>query len=429
MYNKRKKRRILTLTICTILILNIFFLYLSVKNTVKSDYLAIRSTPNLQTSLQELVLKGEKMTILKKQNDWTQIFTNNHTGWVLTDDLESEIVNVSNSASLVKPIKSGISVYKDHRSTDKEIGKLDTNTTYLKYYEKNNWSQIVYNQSVAWVESDLLTSAHSEENQQTVKKQYPSVNLVKVKTETPLLSQASGGSTLGNLLIGDELIVADSKVSNNHYYGTLTSEDLQGFVNSNAVTYKENVTQRIGTQAKQINQAKIVIDAGHGGVDGGALDSTKQVSEKEVTLKTADTLKKVLETAGAKVIMVRENDNDVDLSKRSDVANRENADVFISLHYDSSEQTGPSGTSVHYLHYEDTLLADLLESELRKLPLKSNGKKVSNFVVLRESKSPAVLLELGYMNNTSDVNIFNSDAYREQVSQHILKALQHYFSN
>ncbi|MHC3417697.1 N-acetylmuramoyl-L-alanine amidase [Aerococcus tenax] len=146
--------------------------------------------------------------------------------------------------------------------------------------------------------------------------------------------------------------------------------------------------------------------------------------EKNVTLKTAQVVKGLLEDYGVNVLMTREDDTFVDLAPRADIYNQAQADAFISLHYDAAEETTVSGTTVYYYDDASIPLSENVQAQLmEKMPLASNGTRFGNFQVIRDSRPPAILIELGYMSNPNDVKAFSQDEYYQKVAQSILNAL------
>ncbi|NEW62462.1 SH3 domain-containing protein [Granulicatella sp. zg-ZJ] len=433
--SKNNRFIILTATIIIVAILNIYFLSLVTTTLVKAEYIAVRQNANTDSVIQQLVKKDSKVTILKKEKNWVHIFYDNTQGWIQEEDLYADQVNVTHSGSTMSVAKENVSVFKDPRSTDKEIGKLDRQATYLKFFDKNDWSQILYQNELAWVESSALketTQQSAESNQVTSKikaNNYPARNIIKATDPTSLLASPGPSGALENIYKGEFLYVKD-KEAQNGYYSATSSSNIDGYINASKAKFFENVAQRVGTKSKTLNGATIVLDPGHGGTDGGAVSNiSENINERILALKTAEVLKTLLEESGAKVIMTRTSDVDVTLEKRSEIANTAQADVFISLHYDSADVKGPSGTTVHYFHYEDMRLADLVNEQFENLPLKTNGVKLSVYQVLYDNKVPSLLLELGYMNNDNDVKIFNTEDYRQKVATDVVNALKVYFDN
>jgi N-acetylmuramoyl-L-alanine amidase len=164
----------------------------------------------------------------------------------------------------------------------------------------------------------------------------------------------------------------------------------------------------------------VVIDAGHGGHDPGATNSN--IYEKDIALKSALMLKKKLENEGFKVYMTRERDNYVKLYDRSGIANQLNADLFISIHINAAKNTNAHGMETLYdpdPTRNNKALADAIQNELiRKTGATNRGTvKRPDLVVTRETEMDAVLVELGFVSNPSDLANLLNDAYLEKCAE------------
>lgn len=177
-----------------------------------------------------------------------------------------------------------------------------------------------------------------------------------------------------------------------------------------------------------IEQAKIVIDPGHGGDDPGAVVTFSEKHEADHTLTTALLLKKELEDLGATVILTRDSDKSISLENRAQLSNHEQANAFISLHFDSGPNPNASGTTGYFFAATSENLAQTVNKYIaRNLTVKSQGTKFQNFLVLRENKQPSILLELGYLNNVEDNKLIESTEYQENIAKSIASALKEYF--
>jgi N-acetylmuramoyl-L-alanine amidase len=178
----------------------------------------------------------------------------------------------------------------------------------------------------------------------------------------------------------------------------------------------------------------IVVDAGHGGSDCGAV-GPNGLLEKDVTLKVALRLEKYLTEAGVKVLMTRKKDADVayayattneELQARVDVGNKNNADLFLSIHIDSFVNPEANGTSVYI--YDDTYLGKCLHDELiDRLGRKDRGVKFANFYVLRNTAMPASLVELMFISNEEEEAILREEDTIEQAARALYEGLRTYF--
>jgi N-acetylmuramoyl-L-alanine amidase len=223
----------------------------------------------------------------------------------------------------------------------------------------------------------------------------------------------------------------------------------------------------------------VVIDAGHGGNDPGCNGGSSK--EKEVTLAIALKLGKMIEDSlkGVKVIYTRKSDKFIELSERSNIANKNNADLFISIHCNANDNKQASGTETYVmgLHKTESQLqvskrensviklekdyesnkaygtfdpnsneayiifsliqnaymsqsqkfAAQVESEFKKnTPLKSRGVKQAGFLVLWKSTMPGVLIETGFLTNENDRKVLAKDSSQIVMAKSIFNALKKY---
>ena len=185
----------------------------------------------------------------------------------------------------------------------------------------------------------------------------------------------------------------------------------------------------------------IVIDAGHGGVDPGAV-GIGNVLEKDVTLAVSKRLQTLVQQSGAKTIMVRENDSDLGTSqgllkrKREDLAQRiqlamdAQAEVYISIHANSFPDAKMKGaqTFYHSDSPEGKLLAQSIQQELNSM---TNGKRVvkgnQDIYVLKKAHQAAVTVELGFLSNLEEEQLLTTPEYQEKLAIAIYKGLSAYF--
>jgi N-acetylmuramoyl-L-alanine amidase len=176
-------------------------------------------------------------------------------------------------------------------------------------------------------------------------------------------------------------------------------------------------------------EATVVLDPGHGGSDTGAIANDGEY-EKTYTLKTARAVKKSLEQYGTKVIMTRNSDKIVYLREIPQIANKDDADAFISFHYDSyGEKNVASGLTTYYYHKDNgsLTLAEDLNSQMNHFPMQNRGIDFGDFQVIRDNKRPAVLLEMGYINTDKDFKAISSPGYPAKVAKAVTKGLDKYF--
>ena len=171
----------------------------------------------------------------------------------------------------------------------------------------------------------------------------------------------------------------------------------------------------------------IVIDAGHGGFDPGAVNGVRM--EKNDNLNMALAVQKKLQEQGQRVIMTRNTDVFVPLLERSAVANRNNADIFVSLHRDSFSNISANGVTT-FIQYDSAPInaqyAENVHSKIVNAGVQSDrGVRQEDFSVLRNTLAPAMLVELGFITNTIDNQLFdeNFDNYATAITRGILESL------
>jgi N-acetylmuramoyl-L-alanine amidase len=145
----------------------------------------------------------------------------------------------------------------------------------------------------------------------------------------------------------------------------------------------------------------VVIDAGHGGKDPGAT-SSYGYEEKTVNLDVALQIAQILKDRGLRVIMTRNNDTFIELEERAAIANRNRADIFVSIHSDSSAKSSTNGFTVYVERSgssASTSLADAIDRRMAQTGISSNGVSKADYRVLTHTGCPAVLIELGYLSN------------------------------
>lgn len=177
-----------------------------------------------------------------------------------------------------------------------------------------------------------------------------------------------------------------------------------------------------GTGGKKL----VVIDAGHGAHDPGAVSSSKR-QEKDFALAVSLKVGKLLEKEkNIDVVLTRSDDTFLELKDRVKIANNLKADAFVSIHANS----GPSaatGTETYYQRDSSKALANTIHKYLAKATgFKDRGVKYGNFHVIRETNMAAVLLEVGFISNKNDeTQLFNS-AFQQRVAESVVVGLKEY---
>ena len=171
---------------------------------------------------------------------------------------------------------------------------------------------------------------------------------------------------------------------------------------------------------------KWYLDFGHGGKDSGAIGPTN-LKESDIALKIGMIVKENLENAFEKVITTRDNDKYYSLDYRTKKANNENSDYFISIHLNSATNTSAKGCEV-WIYNENSKLQTLANNLCNNLATKMNtpnrGVKYSKKLsVLKNSKMPALLIEIDFISNKEVENYLRNDKNLKNISDTISSTL------
>ena len=193
----------------------------------------------------------------------------------------------------------------------------------------------------------------------------------------------------------------------------------------------------------------IYIDPGHGGVDSGA--SYGGVYEKNLALSVANKLKENLIQLGYQVLMTRTADYNVDFkTERSQMANQSNADLFISIHFNATGLASSNATGIETYWYqydpeyqpkinaamhndptrlaESEILANQVQTSLiSETGAVNRGVRRDTFAVLRETAIPAIVVELGFMSNPSDLQKIKEDAYQTKLANALAQGIDNWY--
>lgn len=202
--------------------------------------------------------------------------------------------------------------------------------------------------------------------------------------------------------------------------------------------YINKESKRIMSSGFEIRQ--IIIDAGHGGTDGGAISVTG-MPEKELNLQTSQTLEAMMTALGFQVIMTRNSDTELtcpesggsrkmqDLKGRLKIAEANPEIPFVSIHMNKFPQSKYSGLQVYYSpnNTESKVLADAIQESVKSMLQPENNRETkpatSSIYLLYKIKSPAVLIECGFISNQQEAELLENKEYRQSLCLAISSAL------
>ncbi|MBL9176514.1 MAG: N-acetylmuramoyl-L-alanine amidase [Verrucomicrobiaceae bacterium] len=174
--------------------------------------------------------------------------------------------------------------------------------------------------------------------------------------------------------------------------------------------------------AQTMRFTTVVIDAGHGGKDGGSV--WNGLVEKKLCLDVAKRVETGLKSRGLKTVMTRRADTFVELDQRARLANRVPSSVFVSIHFNGSRKTIISGGEAYYRSPRGRILATAISRSIKaKVPGGSRGVFDADYKVLRETRMPAVLVECGYISNKREARRCADPAHRQKLADAIVSGL------
>ena len=250
-------------------------------------------------------------------------------------------------------------------------------------------------------------------------------------------------------------------IYDNYYKARYYLDDSGHYVSGTyKIDGKEHLFQKYGQWISEVSTEggftkgqysnTIFLDPGHGGQDSGAF--YYNVAEKDLNMQIYRKLRAKLEELGYKVLTSRDSDIDVDfVTERSRMVNKTNSDIFISIHFNATGNTYSKASGIQTYSYRDEpdypskinqywhnhsdrmseskrLAAAIHSSLLAETGAKDAGLLESSFAVLRETAKPAVLLELGYMDNFTENQQIRDSHYQDKLVAGIVKGIQKYYA-
>lgn len=206
-------------------------------------------------------------------------------------------------------------------------------------------------------------------------------------------------------------------------------------------TYVALLCVRTRAAASPSDRFTVVIDAGHGGIDGGVSGITTGVKESELNLDIARKLKAKFDKSGAKTVMTRKTEAGLygiyskgfkrrDMQKRKQITLNAKADIFVSIHLNYYSSPLRRGAQVFYKIDEEKSksLADIVQAEL------NGGKEyerdytalAGDYYVLNEADCAAILCECGFLSNAEDEKLLLTDEYRAEIAEKIFNGIEKY---
>ncbi|MBD2463225.1 N-acetylmuramoyl-L-alanine amidase [Oscillatoria sp. FACHB-1407] len=172
----------------------------------------------------------------------------------------------------------------------------------------------------------------------------------------------------------------------------------------------------------------VVIDPGHGGPDPGAI-GIGGLREVDIVLPISLQVASLLEQQGVQVVLTRREDRDLDLAPRVQIAERANADLFVSIHANAISMSRPdvNGLETYYYSPQGGRLAQVIHNTLvRETGMNDRGVRRARFYVIRNTSMPAVLIETGFVTGAQDARLLRDPNFRSQMAVAIARGILQY---
>ena len=397
----KKGRNIIAVLLCLTLVFAAALPLWARVVVVQRDNVNIRQGAGTTTTVLGKANKGEIFAWQGAVENWTQILTaNSRQGYIRNDMLQGydEVIVTGSSVRIRKAPSLQAEVLGGVAKGDK--------LAVVGY--KDNWYRVVYGQADGWISADY------------------------VKLGPPLQNLAAD-TVLGAAWSAD----ADGENGAGQGYPSIqTPEKAYDF---------SSVTVSTGMPGGLLSGKTITLDPGHGTItDGKPLDPGAQgielgIWEKDVNLDITLKLKKILENLGATVWMTHTGETRLDLNGRAAVANRNGSHIFVSIDANSSDNLALNGHSVYFYAptaserlkpqrgARQSLARAVQESMVRDCGLADLGVKENNFVVLRETNCPSILVETAFLSYAQEELLLAQGAFRQRLADAIALGIMKYF--
>ncbi|WP_167751324.1 N-acetylmuramoyl-L-alanine amidase [Lentibacillus salicampi] len=306
--------------------------------------------------------------------------------------------------------------------TDYErIGQVHTGEALQIISLQNDWVEIAFDHESGWVTREFvdIDSAHRDAStgDTTIGHVISSVTIQHDNTHLREGPSTSYDIT-GFAKKGDDF---DVIAAENNWY-KIANGEMSGYVR------QEFVDRHKPSSPAGLENKTIVIDAGHGGRDVGAIGASGTY-EKDFTYRTMQELKKELTMLGAEVVLTRDTGQFVSLASRTSLANLANTDAFISIHYNSFPQAPDiTGINTYYYHKQSEELARFVQEGLiNKTEATDREALQEDYYVIRQNFNPSILVELGFISNSEQEQRLQTTSYQKQLVSGMVTGLTQYF--
>ena len=410
----------------------------------KVDRLNIRSQASIDASVVGQLSAGDQAELVADHGEWAEISYNQIKGYVAKEYItipakqSSPAEQKASSGNQFEVSVNILNVRSKPDLTAKKVAQISIGERFKIIEKQHNWLKIeLSKKETGWVYSfyGTLTAAAPTSTKKTAKTEKTGKS-----TESKMISILYNGTNIRKSSSTASEVVYRANAGESFettgqdgdWYEIKIPDGSTGFIANWVVStdapQEEKKEEKTKARKKgTLNGLSIVVDPGHGGNDQGT-SGARGTEEKGITLRTAEMLAAKLSAAGANVIMTRDSDVYVDLRKRVSIGHQIAADAFISIHYDATDSSSINGFTTYYMHsYQKDLAQSVHNSLGKKINLRDRGAQPGNYLVLRENRQQAILIELGFLSNPSEERAITTDQFREQATLGIYNGVVSFF--
>ena len=415
---------------------------------VNGDHINVREGPGTGYGIIGELNKGESVAVLDKSSDWYKVKLSNGNGWVAGSFLQVSDQNsdtssaswlldsASSAGNQVQQVKTGVPTQKPVPAMPEWLrpreGKSVSSNTSNTEKDKPDEKPFVWN-------GGTLTKIDVRNNNDSVVVTVYATGKLQVNAFTMnnpdrLILDLTGvipGEIPSTINVSSDIVkqVRAAWFSKDPVKSRVVMDLIKpsGYRTTLSNDQKTLVVE-LYKKAKATDGKKlIVIDPGHGGSDPGAIGDSG-LFEKDITLDIAKQVASLLKKNGYNVGLTRTSDTYVGLDERTDYANALGADLFVSVHINSSTGQTASGTSTHYRSDEGKFLSTYIQSTLLSgLGRQNRGIQYNNFAVLRTSNMTSALAELAFISNPEEEALLKTADFRTKAAEAIVQGINNYY--
>ncbi|WP_110928480.1 N-acetylmuramoyl-L-alanine amidase [Bacillus massiliglaciei] len=410
--------------------------YLQETAYVNVPTLILRKTSSANSSQLTALSKGTALDVTSSKGNWLKVYvpSKNKTGWVskaYISYIKPSEANQDGAQNAQSPsgnyyvMASSLNIRKSASSESNIVTKAPKGTAVTVLKQSGNWAQVMTPSGKTGWASMVYLSKTKPSGTVSASVDAPAVQTADSGQTyyviTDILNIRKSNSTSAAIVTKAQRGTAVTSVQRSgNWIQVKTASGKTGWAFSQYLSSKQMTN---GLQGKTV-----ILDAGHGGRDSGAVGVYNK--EKDLTLRTAKKLESKLKASGVKVIMTRSGDTYPNLSERVAVSKKYKADVFISIHNNSSTAKSAKGIDTFYwnTYADERELAGLIQKNvIRETGLTNRGIKPGNFHVIRQNEIPAILVELGYISNPIEERTIASNTFQNKAATGIYNGLNEYF--